>query len=168
MALTALSNCWHLEILCARSVADCVAQPSAGQRHRNAGSRTSALFSGSGSRLLRRNRTRARLGKCTRALRAGTEGDRHRSRRKNNRLFRSVSDRNYGAGLSPWTWDKIVTALAAQTDLPRFSPHTFRHLRLTHMARAGFKLLEIARYAGHRQLETTIVYIHLSGRALGE
>jgi len=36
------------------------------------------------------------------------------------------------------------------------------------MARAGFELLEIARYAGHRQLETTMVYIHLSGRELGE
>jgi integrase len=91
-----------------------------------------------------------------------------RSRRKNNHLFRSVSDRNYGAGLSPWSWNKIVTALATRADLPRFSPHTFRHLRLTHMARAGFELLEIARYAGHRQLETTMVYIHLSGRELGE
>jgi integrase/recombinase XerD len=39
---------------------------------------------------------------------------------------------------------------------------------LTHLARAGFELLEIARYAGHRQLETTMVYIHLSGRELGE
>jgi integrase len=91
-----------------------------------------------------------------------------RSRRKNNRLFRSVSDRNYGAGLSPWSWNKIVGSLAAQAELPRFSPHTFRHLRLTHLARAGFELLEIARYAGHRQLETTMVYIHLSGRELGE
>jgi integrase/recombinase XerD len=90
------------------------------------------------------------------------------SRRKNNRLFRSVSDRNYGAGLSPWSWNKIVGALGARADLPRFSPHTFRHLRLTHMARAGFELLEIARYAGHRQLETTMIYIHLSGRDLGE
>jgi integrase/recombinase XerD len=79
-----------------------------------------------------------------------------------------LSDRNYGSGLSPWAWNKIVAALAAQADLPRFSPHTFRHLRLTHMARAGFELLEIARYAGHRQLETTMVYIHLSGRELGE
>ncbi len=91
-----------------------------------------------------------------------------RSCRKNDRLFRSVSDRNYGAGLSPWSWNKIVSALAAQADLPRFCPHTFRHLRLTHMARAGFELLEIARYAGHAQLETTMLYIHLSGRELSE
>jgi integrase/recombinase XerD len=41
-------------------------------------------------------------------------------------------------------------------------------MRLTHLARAGFELLEIARYAGHRQLETSTVYIHLSGRELGE
>ncbi len=34
------------------------------------------------------------------------------------------------------------------------------------MARAGFELLEIAKYAGHRSLETTMQYIHLSGRDL--
>ena len=89
-----------------------------------------------------------------------------RSRKKNFFLFRSLSDRNYGAGLSVWTWNKVVTALAARAELPRFTPHTFRHLRLTHMARAGFELLEIAKYAGHRSLETTMQYIHLSGRDL--
>ena len=83
-------------------------------------------------------------------------------------LLRSVSRRNHGEPLGPSSWSKIVTRLGKRAEVPQLAPHTFRHLRLTHMARAGFELLEIARYAGHRQLETTMVYIHLSGRELGE
>ena len=50
--------------------------------------------------------------------------------------------------------------------MPDISTHTFRHLRLTHLARAGWKLHELATYAGHRDLATTQIYIHLSGRDL--
>lgn len=41
-----------------------------------------------------------------------------------------------------------------------------RHLCLTDLARAGWDLHEIARFAGHRQTQTTLLYIHLSGRDL--
>ena len=50
--------------------------------------------------------------------------------------------------------------------MPFLTTHTFRHLRLTHLARAGLKLHEIATYAGHRDLRTTQIYIHLSGTDL--
>ncbi|UBB12048.1 site-specific integrase [Pantoea eucrina] len=78
-------------------------------------------------------------------------------------LFRSVSDRNYGAPLSFWSWSKTVRKWAAETDQPDITTHTFRHLRLTHLARAGWKLHELATYAGHRDPRTTQIYIHLSG-----
>lgn len=78
-------------------------------------------------------------------------------------LFRSVSDRNHGMPLSIWSWSKTVRYWATQTELPDFSTHTFRHLRLTHLARAGWKLHELAAYAGHRDPRTTQVYLHLSG-----
>lgn len=81
-------------------------------------------------------------------------------------LFRSVSDRNNGQPLSYWSWSKIVRAWASQANLPHFSTHTFRHLRLTHLARAGWKLHELATYAGHRDLKTTQLYLHLSGTEL--
>lgn len=81
-------------------------------------------------------------------------------------LFRSFSDRNYGAPLTVSSWNKIITAIAKRAKLPCFSTHTLRHLRLTHMARAGFDLPEIAKYAGHSQPQTTMNYIHLSGRDL--
>lgn len=81
-------------------------------------------------------------------------------------LFRSESDRNQGAPLSFWTWSKTVREWALISGLPDISTHTFRHLRLTHLARAGWKLHELATYAGHRDLTTTQIYIHLSARDL--
>ena len=81
-------------------------------------------------------------------------------------LFRSASDRNQGAPLSFWTWSKTVRNWALMSGLPDISTHTFRHLRLTHLARAGWKLHELATYAGHRDPGTTQIYIHLSGRDL--
>lgn len=81
-------------------------------------------------------------------------------------LFRSVSDRNHGAPLSIWSWSKTVRHWAIQARLPDFSTHTFRHLRLTHLARAGWRLHEIAAYAGHRDPRTTQIYLHLSGTDL--
>jgi len=40
--------------------------------------------------------------------------------------------------------------------------------RLTHLARAHLDLHQIATYAGHRSLQTTLLYIHLSGVELTE
>ncbi|ASC07360.1 hypothetical protein NBRC3279_2722 [Acetobacter pasteurianus NBRC 3279] len=50
--------------------------------------------------------------------------------------------------------------------MPLFSTHTLRHLRLTHLARAGWRLHDIATYAGHRNVQSTTLYIHLSGEDL--
>src|SRR5437879_3832730 len=66
------------------------------------------------------------------------------------------------------TWSKIVQKLAERAGLPRFTTHTPRHLRLTHMARARLDLHQIATYAGHKSLTTTMLYIHLSGVELTE
>ena len=54
-------------------------------------------------------------------------------------------------------------------DVPALSvsaTHTFRHLCLTDLARAGWDIHEIATFAGHRSIQTTLLYIHLSGRDL--
>lgn len=52
-------------------------------------------------------------------------------------LFLSESDRNPRRPLTKWTWSKVVERLARQAGVERFSTHTLRHLRLTHLARAG-------------------------------
>ena len=79
-------------------------------------------------------------------------------------LFVSHSHRNRGRALTFEMWNKIVHSVAAKASLPHFTTHTFRHLRLTDLARCRLDLQEIAVYAGHRNPKTTLQYIQLSGR----
>jgi integrase/recombinase XerD len=83
-------------------------------------------------------------------------------------LFLSESRRNPAQPLSLVMWSKVVAKIAKRCALPRFTIHTTRHLRLTHMARAKMELHRIATYAGHQSLDTTMPYIHLSGVELTE
>jgi site-specific recombinase XerD len=59
-----------------------------------------------------------------------------------------------------------VRGIAHASGVERFTPHTLRHLRLTDLARTGWDIHEIAEFAGYRSLETTLLYIHLTGREL--
>jgi site-specific recombinase XerD len=81
-------------------------------------------------------------------------------------LFLSESRRNHGDPLSLWSWSKVVRRVAVAADVPQFSTHTTRHLCLTDLARMGWELHAIATFAGHRSTESTLTYIHLSGREL--
>ena len=81
-------------------------------------------------------------------------------------LFLSESPRNYAHAISLWTWSKVIQRLAAATNVPNFTTHSFRHLCLTDLARSGWELHEIATFAGHRNVSSTMLYIHLSGREL--
>jgi site-specific recombinase XerD len=83
-------------------------------------------------------------------------------------LFLSESPRNRAAPITLWTWSKVIRRIALRADVPQFSTHTLRHLCLTDLARAGWELHAIATFAGHRNLTTTLQYIHLSGRDLAE
>ena len=83
-------------------------------------------------------------------------------------LFLSSSRRNRGKPLSFWMWSKTVKQLAKESAVERFTTHTLRHLRLTDLARAGWDVHEIATFAGHRSIQTTLGYIHLSGRELAD
>jgi integrase/recombinase XerD len=87
---------------------------------------------------------------------------------RNHPLFVSESRRNLCEPLTFEMWNKIVRAVALSASLPYFTTHTFRHLRLTDLARSGLELHEIATYAGHRSLNTTMKYIHLGSQELGE
>jgi site-specific recombinase XerD len=85
---------------------------------------------------------------------------------KRGPLFLSESRRNYSAPISIWSWSKIVLRVSRRAGVPRFTTHTLRHLCLTDLARAGWDIHEIATFAGHRSVQTTLLYIHLSGRDL--
>lgn len=93
---------------------------------------------------------------------------RHRSTFSSARgpLFLSESHRNRACPISIWTWTKVVEEIAGRAGVPQLTTHTFRHLCLTDLARAGWDIHEIATFAGHRSTVTTLQYIHLSGREL--
>ena len=82
------------------------------------------------------------------------------------RLFLSESRRNRAQPISKWSWSKIVNGLAKRAKVSAFSTHTTRHLCLTDLARAGWDIHEIATFAGHRNIDTTMIYINLSARDL--
>jgi integrase/recombinase XerD len=83
-------------------------------------------------------------------------------------LFLSESRRNHAEPLSLWTWSKVVRRVALTAGVPQFSTHTTRHLCLTDLARMGWELHAIATFAGHRSTDSTLRYIHLSGRELSD
>jgi integrase len=81
-------------------------------------------------------------------------------------LFLSESRRNHSKPVSFWTWSKVIKRIAERSRVDQFTTHTPRHLCLTDLARAGWDIHEIATFAGHRSTQTTLLYIHLSGREL--
>jgi len=95
---------------------------------------------------------------------------RHRSTvsRARGPLFLSESRRNHAEPLTLWTWSKVVRRIAVAAAVPRFSTHTMRHLCLTDLARSGWELHAIATFAGHANIDSTMRYIHLSGRELSD
>lgn len=103
---------------------------------------------------------------ATGALYAAYLAERRALSRARGPLFLSESRRNRARPISRWTWSKVVARLARRAEVPQFSTHTPRHLCLTDLARAGWELHEIALFAGHRHPQTTLRYIHLSGREL--
>lgn len=88
--------------------------------------------------------------------------------RQRGALFLSESRRNLAQPLSIWTWSKAVQKLAKRAKISKLTTHTFRHLCLTDLARSGWDVHEIARFAGHRSIQSTMTYIHLSGQDLAE
>src|SRR6266702_2250 len=69
---------------------------------------------------------------------------------------------------SIWTWSKVIEGIADRSAVSQFTTHTLRHLCLTDLARANWDLHEIATFAGHRNPQSTLLYIHLSGRDLAK
>jgi site-specific recombinase XerD len=87
-----------------------------------------------------------------------------KSKRPREVAFGSASGQLLVAYLRQRT--ELFGRIAERAGVPQLATHTFRHLRLTDLARAGWEIEDIAQYAGHRDLSTTLKYIHLSGREL--
>jgi site-specific recombinase XerD len=71
-----------------------------------------------------------------------------------------------GNSLSPRTIQKIFKKLAkkAHIESTRCSPHTLRHTFATNFIRNGGDVFTLQRILGHSDIETCMIYVHLSGK----
>ncbi len=81
-------------------------------------------------------------------------------------MFVSSANRNYGERIKSGTWNERLTGVREELGMPSLVTHTMRHLVCTDLARQGMDISYIQRFAGHRSIETTQLYIELSNRDL--
>lgn len=75
-------------------------------------------------------------------------------------IFLSDSHRNPGQPLSKWTVKDLFDRISDALQIPQLTPHKMRHLMLTELKKSGMDLLDISRYARHRQMTSTEIYLH--------
>ncbi|WP_457653526.1 tyrosine-type recombinase/integrase [Rhodocaloribacter sp.] len=79
-------------------------------------------------------------------------------------LWRSLSNNNHGGRLSPHSIYTIIKDTARLAGLPDIGAHTLRHTGCTLAIEAGASLQQVQSHARHKNIETTMIYIHQSDR----
>jgi integrase/recombinase XerD len=77
----------------------------------------------------------------------------------NGPIFLSDSHRNPGQPLTKWTVKDIFDRISDDLHIPQLTPHKMRHLMLTELKRSGMELLDVSRYARHRRISSTEIYV---------
>ena len=78
-----------------------------------------------------------------------------------------VGDR--GERMQKWTYNKRLRSLGERAGLElNLSCHVLRHAIATHLIERGLTMQQVQQFLGHKHLETTQVYTHVSGRMLRE
>jgi integrase/recombinase XerD len=75
-------------------------------------------------------------------------------------IFLSDSQRNPGQPITKWTVKDLFDRIRDALHIPQLTPHKVRHLMLTELKKSGMELLDVSRYARHRRLSSTEVYLH--------
>ncbi len=79
---------------------------------------------------------------------------------ENGRIFLSDSHRNPGQPITKWTVKDIFDRISDALHIPQLTPHKMRHLMLTELKKGGMELLDVSRYARHRRMSSTEIYLH--------
>lgn len=80
-------------------------------------------------------------------------------------LFLSESLRNAGQPLAIGAFNDVIERLRQQLTLPQLHPHTLRHLRAHILYRAGVDLQDIKLFLGHKDIQSTAIYLRLLPQA---
>ncbi len=79
---------------------------------------------------------------------------------ENGCIFLSDSHRNPGQPITKWTVKDIFDRTSDALHIPQLTPHKMRHLMLTELKKGGMDLLDVSRYARHRRMSSTEIYLH--------
>jgi site-specific recombinase XerD len=85
-----------------------------------------------------------------------------------DRLFVVLKEPRRGLPLSAEGVDEVLTAARRRAGLRRGTCHELRHTCLTRLREAGMALEAVQAQAGHRSIESTRVYLHLTNRWLAD
>jgi site-specific recombinase XerD len=80
-----------------------------------------------------------------------------------DRVFVVLKGARRGQGLSAAGVDEIMAGARSRAGLRHATCHELRHTCLTRLREAGMALEAVQAQAGHRSIETTRIYLHLSG-----
>lgn len=79
-----------------------------------------------------------------------------------NRVFVVLKGPRRGRPLSADGLDEIISGARRRADLEHCTCHQLRHTCLTRLREAGMPLEAVQAQAGHRSIESTRVYLHLT------
>jgi integrase/recombinase XerD len=85
-----------------------------------------------------------------------------------DRVFVVLKGRRRGRPLSAEGLDEILAGARCRAGLQRGTCHQLRHTCLTRLREAGMSLEAVQAQAGHRSIESTRVYLHLTNDWLAE
>ena len=85
-----------------------------------------------------------------------------------DRLFVALKGRRLGEPLSAEGVDEILAAARRRAGLEHGTCHQLRHTCLTRLREAGMALEAVQAQAGHRSIESTRIYLHLTNDWLAD